>query len=325
MKRKTSIIILLIAISFILITNIAVVQAETKMLFVTGPATGGWYPTGAAIGEIIMDKNPDLKLTVIEGGGVGNIRDLNNNKAQIGYTFSTVLAEALGKKGPFEKEDISQVSGFLTLYVSYFQAAVHADSGIKTYADLANKRIAPGRKNWSGEILTQRILEAYGLSYDSIRNAGGKINFVGYSEMADLMRDRHIDCCMGCTAAPSSIFMDIKTTHKIRFLEVDKMHADKISAKFPGLAYLDMSANTYADQPQPVKTLADYTITLVRKDLPVDLVYRMTKTVMENLPRLYQAHPVIKYLTKETALNAFKKEEAHPGVIKYFKEVGAIK
>jgi TRAP transporter TAXI family solute receptor len=325
MKKRPFMMALLIGLALTWMSGVSQVQAETRILFVTGPATGGWYPTGAAIGEIIMDMNRDLKLTVTEGGGVGNIRDLNANKAQLGYTFSTVLAEALNKKGPFEKDTITQVSGFLTLYVSYFQAAVQADSGIKTYADLANKRIAPGRKNWSGEILAQRILEAYGLSYDSIRNKGGKVNFVGYSEMVDLMRDRHIDCCMGCTAAPSSIFMDIKTTHKIRFLEVDQDHANKILKKYPGLAHLEMPANTYSDQPQPVKTLADYTITLVRKDLPVDLVYRMTKAVMGNLDRLYQAHPVIKYLTKETALSAFKKEEVHPGVIKYFKEVGVIR
>jgi len=325
MKKRPFLTALLIALALTSMWGVSQTRAETRMLFVTGPATGGWYPTGAAIGEIIMDKNRDLKLTVIEGGGVGNIKDLNANKAQLGYTFSTVLAEAQKKKGPFEKDTITQVSCFLTLYVSYFQAAVHADSGIKTYADLANKRIAPGRKNWSGEILTQRILEAYGVSYDSIRNAGGKVSFVGYSEMVDLMRDRHIDCCMGCTAAPSSLFMDMKTTHKIRFLEVDKDHADKIAAKYPGLAYLEMPPNTYADQPHPVRTLADYTITLVRKDLPVDQVYRMTKAVMENLERLHQAHPVIKYLTKETALSAFKKEDVHPGVIKYFREVGVIK
>ncbi|HSB05615.1 MAG TPA: TAXI family TRAP transporter solute-binding subunit [Thermodesulfobacteriota bacterium] len=316
---------LFVAFGLILAGGVPPSQGETKMLFVTGPSTGGWYPTGAAIGEIIMNKNPDLKLTVVEGGGVGNIRDLNVNKAQIGYTFSTVLAEALQKKGTFQKETIDKVTGFLTLYISYYQAAVHADSPIRTYADLAGKNIAPGRKNWSGEILTQRILEAYGLSYDSIRNKGGKINFVGFSEMVDLMRDRHIDACMGCSAAPSSFLMDIKTTHKIRFLEVDRAHADKIIASQPGLAFLEMPPNTYADQPQPVRTMADYTITLVRKDLPVDMVYRMTKSVMENLDTLHKAHPVISYLTKETALKAFTPDQVHPGVVKYFKEVGVIK
>jgi TRAP transporter TAXI family solute receptor len=324
MKTTRGVFALSALLSAVAVLAAGVAAAETKMLFATGPATGGWYPTGAAIGEIIMNKNADLKLTVIEGGGVGNIRDLNSNKAQIGYTFSTNLAEAVSRRGAFEKDSIDQVAGFMTLYVSFYQTACHADSGVKTYADLAKKRIAPGRKNWSGEILTQRVLDAYGLTYESIRAAGGKVNFVGYTEMVDLIRDRHIDCVMAATAAPSSFLMDIKTTHKINFLEVDQAHAEQVVARQPGLVYLDMPANTYADQARPVKTVADYTIVLVRKDLPVDMVYRMAKSVMENVDRLYQAHPVIKYLTKSTALAAFKKDDVHPGVLKYFKEIGAI-
>ncbi len=121
-------------------------SASKKMMFVTGPSTGGWYPTGAAMGEIIMNGCPDLNITVTEGGGVGNVRDVNANRAQIGYTFSNVFAEALSKRKPFDKEDINQVAGFLTLYTSHLQAAVHADSDIQSYADLKGKRIAPGRK-----------------------------------------------------------------------------------------------------------------------------------------------------------------------------------
>lgn len=300
------------------------VYAE-RMLFVTGPSTGGWYPTGAALGELIMNKNPDLNISVIEGGGVGNIRDINSNKAQLGYTFSNVFAEALAKRAPFDKEDINQVSGFLTLYVSHYQAAVHDDSNINSYSDLKGKNIAPGRRNWSGEILTRRVLDAYGLNYDSIRDAGGKINFVGFSDMTMLMRDKHIDCCMGCTAAPSAFLMDLKTTHKIRFLEIDEEHAKKIMDQYPGYSYTEMPANTYKDQPNPIKTLAAHTITVVRKDLPEELVYRMAKSVMENLAQVHEAHPVIHYMTKETALAGFKLEDVHPGVIKYFKEIGQIK
>ena len=299
--------------------------AQTRLLFATGPSTGGWYPTGAAIGELIMKSNPDLNITVIEGGGVGNIRDVNSNRAHLGYTFSNVLAEALAGRKPFDKEKVNQVCGFLTLYISHYQAAVHADSSIKTYADLKDKRIAPGRRNWSGEILTERVLEAYGLSYDKIKDAGGKVNFIGYSDMTMLMRDKHLDACMGCTAAPSAFLMDLKTTHKIRFLSLDKAHADKITAKYPGYTYAEMPANTYKDQPNPVMTLAAHTITVVRKDLPVDTVYKMTKAVMEHLDKVYAAHPVIRYLNKKTALLGFKREAIHPGVIKYFKEIGEIK
>ncbi len=277
------------------------------------------------MGEIIMNGCPDLNITVTEGGGVGNVRDVNANRAQIGYTFSNVFAEALSKRKPFDKEDINQVAGFLTLYTSHLQAAVHADSDIQSYADLKGKRIAPGRKNWSGEILMQRVLDAYGLSYDEVRKDGGKVSFVGFSDMTMLMRDKHIDLCAGATAAPSSFLMDLQTTHDIRFLEIDREHADMLLGKYPGYAYEEMPANIYKNQPKPIKTLAAYTVTVVRRDLPEDVVYGMTKAIMENLETLYQAHPVVRFLTKETALDGFGRENLHPGVIKYFKEIEVLK
>ncbi len=55
------------------------------------------------------------------------------------------------------------------------------------------------------------------------------------------------------------------------------------------------------------------------------MVYGMTKAIMENLETLYQAHPVVRFLTKETALDGFGRENLHPGVIKYFKEIEVLK
>lgn len=325
MKKRLISYGLVIGILVFALLSASLATAKTRYLFATGPSTGGWYPTGAQIAEIIMKANPDLDLTVTEGSAASNIRDVNAGHAHIGYTFSSTLAQAHAKMKPFNKETIDQVAGFLTFYKSLYQAFVHADSDIKTFADLKDKRIAPGRRNWGGEILTRGTLKEYGLTYDSIKKAGGKIDYVGFSDMTMLMRDRHIDSAMGISAAPSAFIMDLKATHKVRFLGIDDKHAKLIMANNPGFAYTELAPNTYKDQPEAVKTLSVHTITFIRKDMPVDTVYRMTKTVMENLEEVYKAHPVIKFLTKKTALEGFKPDEVHPGVVKYFKEIGEIK
>ncbi|MCB2225893.1 MAG: TAXI family TRAP transporter solute-binding subunit [Desulfarculaceae bacterium] len=298
--------------------------AKTRMMFATGPSTGGWYPTGARIAEVIMKGNPNLDVTVVEGGATGNLRDVNSNQAQIGYTFSSSFEQALRGMKPFRGK-LTKVAGFLTLYKSHYQAFTKASSSIKSFAGLDGKSIAPGVRNWGGELLTRAVLAAYGLNYDKIKDDGGKVNFVGYSDMAMLMRDNHVAACMILSAAPSAMLMDLMATHEIRFLQIDKKHAEEIMAKNPGFTYDQIPANTYKQQDKPVDTLAVYTITMVNKDLPVETVYGMTKAVMENLDEVHKAHPVVRYLTKETALEGFDLKNVHPGVIKYFKEIGVIK
>ena len=316
--QRTVLSIIICGLLFIFLTSIAYAE---RIMFTTGPSAGGWYPTGAGMSEIIKNEIPGLNITVKEGGGVGNIREVSSNRAQLGYTFSNTFNDALNGKEPF-KNKVENISGFLTLYFSYYQAIVHDNSNIESYHDLYDKDIAPGRRNWSGEILTRRILESYDLSYDKIKEEGGKISYIGFSDMTMQMRDKNIDAAMGCTAAPSSFIMDLMSTHDIRFLEVDKNNAEAIMNKYAGYDYKTMPANTYANQNEPVKTLGTYTIITIRKDLSEEFVYNMTKAVMENLDEYHKVHPVAKNLTIDSALNAFPDMKmVHPGVVKYFKEI----
>ena len=63
---------------------------------------------------------------------------------------------------------------------------------------------------------------------------------------------------------------------------------------------------------------------MAHKDLPEDLVYRITKSIFENVDKLGEAHSVYAGLTPEV-MGAPTAIPFHPGTEKYLKEIGVIK
>jgi hypothetical protein len=60
------------------------------------------------------------------------------------------------------------------------------------------------------------------------------------------------------------------------------------------------------------------------EDTPKDVVYAITKEVMENLAEFKKLHPALSGLTKESMLQGLT-APIHEGALKYYKEAGLIK
>jgi TRAP transporter TAXI family solute receptor len=80
-------------------------------------------------------------------------------------------------------------------------------------------------------------------------------------------------------------------------------------------------AGTYPGQDADVTTIAQPNFMGVRADLPEDDVYKITKTIYENLPFLQAIHPATKAMAIERAIAGLPLP-LHPGAAKYYKEVG---
>jgi TRAP transporter TAXI family solute receptor len=73
-----------------------------------------------------------------------------------------------------------------------------------------------------------------------------------------------------------------------------------------------------------VKTIAVYSALMVREDVPADLVYQMTKVILEQRAVIAQGHAAGKYIQPETATAGIS-VPFHPGAQKYLKEKGLLK
>ena len=298
-------------------------NAETFVRMVSGPAGGSWYPFGAKIVELLQKDVPGIRTSNGPGGGSGNPRKVDNKSAEFGWTFGFTAHEAYTGKDKYKKP-LKNIRFFATLYPGILQTAVPAKSKIQSYADLANKNISPGKVVFSGNITTERLLKLYGVTYAGIKKAGGTIHRVGYKDSVALMKDGHIDAFVGLTTVPNSSFLALDFSPGIRFLPVEDKIADKFVEQNPGFWKANIQPADYKSVAKPVQTLATATVLIINKDIPNELVYKMTKSFWDNHGEILKVHKNWQHVKLADALKAAT-VPLHPGAEKYYKEKGVAK
>jgi len=293
--------------------------AETiNLTIASGPAGGTWYPLGGAVAKIIQDNIPGTVVSVQQGGGVANAKGVDQGVFDIGITYSHTAAEALAGDGSFEKP-ATNLCALTGLYPSALQIVVRAGSDIKQVEDLKGKRISPGRKGLSGEALTRTVLKVHGLSYEDM----AKVEYVSYSDSVNLMKDRQIDMYDPITTWPAPSIQQIALAGGVRLLPIRPEKMKELKEINAGFSYITLKADTYKGMTEDTPCVGSNAILVVRKDLPEDLVYKITKAIIENRDQLVNVHKTTSYLTPETATKDLGCE-LHPGAEKYYKEIGAL-
>jgi TRAP transporter TAXI family solute receptor len=310
---------LVVGIIFFLFVPFGVfAQEKFDLKMMTGPMGGSWYPLGGAIADAIQKEIPGVTVSVAPGGGMANVEGLELGKCDIGYSNSSSAVDAFYGRPPFKKK-MENMRQLANLYPQYFQMVVWEDSGIKSVADLKGKAISPGPKGHTGELLAQQVLEVYGLSYKDM----AKIHHVQYSDSVSLMKDGHAQAFILGTTIPASTIIDLAAAKKIRLLALpdDKIKAlQKINA---GYLKRVIPKGTYPGVDYDVPGVGYFTHLVISAKLPDELVYKITKTLANNLPRFANVVKDMKSTTpKDLALDLGI--PYHPGALKYFKEIGAL-
>jgi TRAP-type uncharacterized transport system substrate-binding protein len=122
-----------------------------------------------------------LTVSVIEGGAESNLQLVNEGKdVQLGMTSSVAMQQC--KDGSGALKILDNVTAVMPISSSYIQTAVVANSEIKSFKDLVGKRISAGKIGFASEVIFRHIINAYGITYEDIKKAGGNINMLGWSE-----------------------------------------------------------------------------------------------------------------------------------------------
>ncbi len=315
---KKRLLILSLCAAFLIFAQGAFAQKiDLKMM--TGPMGGSWYPLGGAIADAVQKEIPGVTIAVAPGGGVANVEGIEFGKCDIAFSNSSSGVDAIYGRPPF-KQKIQGMRQLANLYPQYFQMVVLEDSGIKSVADLKGKRISPGPKGHTGEFAAQQVLQVYGLSYKDM----SKVHHVSYTDTVALMKDGHCDAWLLTTTIPASSIMDLASARKIRLLPLpeDKIQAmQKLNA---GYIKRTVPKGTYPGVDYDVPGIGWFTHLVVSAKLPDDLVYNITKVLAKNLDRFGQVVKDMKGATaKDLAMDIGI--PFHPGALKYYKEIGAIK
>ena len=105
-----------------------------------------------------------------------------------------------------------------------------------------------------------------------------------------------------------------------------RRNSGRLVARIGDPAYLPAAipAGTYEGQTKDVPAIAIQNFLVTRDGVSTDTVYRITKSMWENLDALVAAHSAGKAIKKENAMKGMP-VPLHPGAEKYYREVGILK
>jgi TRAP transporter TAXI family solute receptor len=297
-----------------------------QLVFRGGTVGGPWVPMANLMADFMMKRFSGLNVLVQPGGAISNLRILEEGKdAVMGFTYGPLYWEA--REGTFDKgKTYKNIYALLVATASFQQFAVLASSNIRSIKDLKDKRIAPGHRGGGDDLSTRRILEAYGITYDSIRKAGGTVSFVQVQEMGMGLRDGVYDFGNFAGNAPHAVLQDVQTTKRLRLLSVDAEHEKKILAKYPYYAFDTVPAGTFKGQKKPARLMLNTAVLIVHKSLPDGFVYELTKLLIEKGTEIRKSLAFIDRLNPPSrAVAGLRPDMMHPAAVRYFKKIGVFK
>lgn len=319
---RVSSLFLLIALASL--TTVGSAAEPPKLVFAAGPAGGAWYGLAGSLAELLKSKIPGTLVTVTPGGGVGNVQLVDGGKAQLGLSISHLYKSGRDGTDPYTTS-LKQVRAVLEVGTSDMAIfLVKKGVPIERIGDLKEKKF-PLRLTTTSKASTpalggERLLREYGISFDDLKSWGGSVTFTTYADAASLITDGHADAIIATTVPAID---ELTRTVEMKWLAPDEKVVESMVAKY-GYAKNFVEAGKYRWAPKAGWTVGEPNIIIAREDVPEDVIFTLTKAIIEkpDVIRNWGAHHAT--FDPKTAWKNVG-GPLHPGAERYFKSVGLLK
>jgi TRAP transporter TAXI family solute receptor len=209
------------------------------------------------------------------------------------------------------------------IYSSPGLFVVRADSPYKTIRDLVGQTVVFGAKGSGLPILSRYILDGLGLKQDE------DFKSVYLDRAGDgpaMVQDGRAAALWGAGVGWPGFEAMAKSPEGARFIAPSADEIAQVRAKHSFLKPLNVPAGSYPGQSETIPSIGSWSFVLVRETLPDEVAYRLAKTLHGAEGTLCRT---LAQACETTAANTVAAapsfELIHPGVLKYFKEIGITK
>ena len=297
-------------------------KAIQKTAISLGTATpGGGFPLyGNAFAEVMNDADPTLSILPRNTKGSNeNIPLLEAENLDIGLVAGEPSYEAFMGIG----RPATRLKILTAMYSSPGMFVVRADSPYKTIRDLKGHPVAFGARGSGLPILSRYLLDGLGLKQDE------DFQSVYLDRAGDgpaMVLDGRVAALWGAGIGWPGFATVAGSPGGARFIAPDAEEIARIRARHTFLKPLTVPAGSYPNQATPINSLGSWSFILARESLPDDIAYRLARSLhgVESAfcKKLAQACETTAANTVAAAPNI---ELIHPGVLRYFREIGVLK
>lgn len=287
-----------------------------------GTATpGGGFPLyGNAFAEAMNAADPTFAVEPRNTKGSNeNIPLLEADKLDIALVAGEPAYEAfMGIGRPKTKLKI-----LTAIYSNPGMFVVRADSPYKSIRDLVGHPVAFGARGSGLPILSRYLLDGLGLKQDEDFQA---IYLDRAGDGPAMVMDGRAAALWGAGIGWPGFAAVASSQAGARFIAPDADEIARIRARHSFLKPLTVPAGSYPGQTAPIASVGSWSFVLARASLPDDVAYRLARTLHGAEAALCKKLPQACETTAANTLAAAPDIALiHPGVLKYFREIGVVK
>jgi TRAP transporter TAXI family solute receptor len=298
-------------------------QQKTDVIFSAGPTGGSWTPMAAAASQVVNKRYPELNVQVEPGAALVNMEKIRNDKADIGWSMTTVMADAQKGEGQFAGKATDKGLFVANFYPNVWQLVVPANSEIKSVKDLKGQPVAlPARGNTSLAAGWEYLLKVNGMTLNDL----GAKSYGPVSSNAEAVKNRQAMAAGWFTVVPASFVLDLGSAMPLRVLPVTDEEFAALRKLNAGFVRYTIKAGIYKDQgvTEAVQTFQSPTVLIASSKTSPDVIYKITKAIVEGRDEFGNVTSDMKGV-KASDMAESLGMPYHPGAEKYYREAGLLK
>ena len=288
-------------------------SGDDTLIMGTGSTGTGLYGMGASISNVIR-QNSNFQVTAQTTGGT----PANINLLATGQVDLIIVSGG-------DQDVLKDIPEARLLFVATpyaIQFGMQKGSSYSSIEDMKGCRLAVPVPGTGGYTSSEAVLDALGLSFDDFNTS-----FMAVSDSDQAFKDGKVDVLGQISSMPHPGWLEISTTGRgIDIYQFTEEELKKIAEKYPDYSSTVIPAGTYKDQDQDIQTLGIWARLICTSEMSEEQAYEIARVMDQNHEEIVQGFGQLKDATVENtiAVSEASSIPLHPGVVKYFKEIGAM-
>ena len=300
----------------------------------TGGPTGVYFQTGNAICKMLHKQaiakehgrkkgiDTAYRCTAPSTGGSNyNIGQIKDGEFQFGVAQSDWQYHAVNGSSKWKGKQFGDLRAVFSVHNEPFQIWASKKSKIKDFKGLKGKTVNIGNPGSGQRGTMEELMKAMGVDNSYFKSTTELTS----SEQVKALCDGKIDAFGYSVGFPNGA-MEQAATCGAKASPINLTGAP-VQGLISGADYYAEAVipkGTYSNQKKDATTFGVKATVVTSATVSDELVYLVTKAVMENFDDFKAQHPAFGFLEKKNMIKDGLSAPLHPGAIKYYKEVGLM-
>ncbi len=307
-------------VSFGVATGVQAQEKRSRISIGTGGTGGVYYPLGGGLAALLSKHVPGIDATAeVTAGSVANMQLIGGGKSELGFTMADTAWDAYNGLDKFTDKKVP-LRTLAVFYPNRMHVVTVEGTGINKMTDLKGKRIATGAPVSGTEVMSMRLLEAFGLD----PNKDVTRERLSVAESVNAIKDGKIDAFTWVGGVPTPSVTDLAASPGKKLKLIDHGDGAEGMRKKYGPIYVKnrILANAYPGETRETTNVDVWNLLVVPANADEKLIYEITKTLFEKMDELVMVHKDASFLELANQMSGASPIPFHPGSLRYFKEKG---